>query len=47
VSLNWAGVPGNRERWTSHLTFKVENPTSLSYPYYCLAANVRWVFLVS
>jgi len=41
----WA--PGNRERWTSHSTFRVETPICQSSRYYSLAANLRWDFFVN
>src|SRR6516162_925773 len=37
-------VPGSRERWMSHSTFRVGAPISPSYRYYSLAANLHWVF---
>jgi hypothetical protein len=36
-----------REVDVAHSTFKAENPASLSYPYYSLAASRRWAFFVS
>jgi hypothetical protein len=42
--VRWA--LGNRGRWTSHSTFRVEARISPSYRCYSLAASPRWIFFV-